>query len=710
MQAPARWATRRPWAALAVWVAVLIAVTGTAFGIGSAYHDDNSLPGSQSQKVADKLVGTQDALDEIQVVFHDDAGGVASDPQVAATLRDVRAMPDVKAVQAPSAQTGSVSEDGRTAYATVTLTTIAAETDTAKVADIVDAAEKHSSSGLEVSLAGDSVREASQEGGSAEGIGMGAALVILVILFGSLLAAALPMLTAVFAVGSAVGAVMLVSHLAEMPSYAPAMMTIVGLGVGIDYALLILTRFRGELRVGGTREHATAVAVRTAGRSVLFAGTTVIIALLGLVVLGLGSLQGVAVAVAVTVLLTVIASMTLLPALLTLFGPRLEKQVRKRMAKRPSTIHGKRWRQLSDGVERRPWLALVVAVPLMVVLATPAFGMRLGFADAGTAAEGTTGRTAYDRLAEGFGPGVNGPLFVLAEGTPQEAAAAGGRLRSVEGVADVLGPMPASTGGASSLMVIPTTGPASDETVDLVHRLRDTALPAISADAGGSYAVGGVTAAGIDYADAVGERLLWFMLLVVGLSSVLLMAVFRSVLIPLKAAVLNALSVGASFGVMTWVYGDGHLGVPSGPIEAFLPVVAFAVVFGLSMDYEVFLLSRMHEEWRRTGNAHTAIREGMASTGAVITAAAAIMVVVFGAFMLSPDRMLGQMGLCMASAVLLDAVVIRCLVVPAVMHLLGDKAWWMPRWLDRLLPTVRLEAQETEREEHLRPVEPVPTA
>ncbi|AKU15150.1 MMPL family transporter [Luteipulveratus mongoliensis] len=707
MQSPARWATRRPWHALAAWLFVLIAVTGASFAVGSSHHDSTELPGTESQHVSDALAGTRDALDEVQVVFKANGGNVAADPAVRTTIADLRANDAVNAVSPPSAQAGSLSKDGRTGFATVTLKTIPEETDPAQVRDIIDTAEKHQTGSLQIALGGDAVRNASQEGGAAEGIGMMAALVILVILFGSLLAALLPMLTALFAVGSAVGAVALVSHLAAVPSYAPPMMMLVGLGVGIDYALLIFTRFRSELLAGRTREQATAIALRTAGRSVLFAGVTVIIALVGLVVLGLGSMQGLALSVAMTVLLTMVASMTLLPGLLTLFSKRIEKHVRKRAAKR-TKVQGDAWRRVSDGVRRRPWLALLVAVPLMLVLAVPALGMRLGFSDAGTDASSATSRKAYDMLADGFGPGVNGPLYVLAEGTPQQAGAAAQALRSVEGVAGVNGPM-GEPGRPSALIVIPEGGPASDATVDLVHRLRDTALPKISANSGGTYSVGGSTAGAIDFADAVKGRLPWFIVLVVGLSSVLLMAVFRSVLIPLKAAVLNVLSIGAAFGIMTWVYGDGHLGVPSGPIEAFLPVICFSVVFGLSMDYEVFLVSRMHEEWRRSGDAHHAVREGLASTGAVITAAAAIMVVVFGAFMLSPDRMLGQMGLGLASAVLLDAVLVRCLIVPAVMHLLGDKAWWLPGWLDRSLPRIRLEDNVIEQSEQLHPVQPVPT-
>jgi RND superfamily putative drug exporter len=421
---------------------------------------------------------------------------------------------------------------------------------------------------------------------------------------------------------------------------------------------------------------------------VVFAGATVIIALLGLYTLGLGSLQGVALSVSLTVLVTMIASLTLLPALLNIFGGRIERRIRRR-ADRRGKAHGDGWRRLATAVQRRPVVPLVAALAVMIALAVPALGMRLGFADAGTEAPTSTSRQAYDLLADGFGPGFNGPLVVLAQGSPDALGELEDELSATSGVASVT---PAgSNDDASTVIVFPESAPQDGATGDLVRDLRDDVLPALAEQTGATYLVGGSVAAAIDFSDAVSDRLPLFVLVVVGLSALLLMAVFRSVLIPLKAAVLNVLSIGASLGVITLVFQEGLFGVQPGPIEAYLPVMIFAIVFGLSMDYEVFLVSRMHEEWRRTGNAVTAVREGLAATGGVITAAAAIMVVVFGAFMLSPDRMLREFGLGLAAAVLLDALVIRCLIVPAAMRLMGDAAWWLPRWLDRTLPQVRLE-------------------
>jgi putative drug exporter of the RND superfamily len=470
---------------------------------------------------------------------------------------------------------------------------------------------------------------------------------------------------------------------------------LVGLGVGIDYALLIFSRYRGELLGGAEREAAARTALDTAGRSVLFAGTTVIIGLLGLLALGLGSLQGVALGVSLTVLVTMVASITLLPALLTVLGRRIERRVR-RHDERSNRVPGHRWRRWAGVVHRRPWAPLLVAVATLVALSAPALGMRLGFADAGTEAPGNTSREAYDLLAEGFGPGFNGPLIVVSS-DDDAAAAAHVELERTPGVAAVTPPQPMPGGEVSTMVVFPETAPQEAATADLVDGLRENVLPSVSERTGATYLVGGTTAAAEDFSAAVADRLPLFVLGVVGLSAVLLMAVFRSVLIPLKAAVLNVLSIGASLGVVTLVFQEGWFGVQTGPIEAFVPVMIFAIVFGLSMDYEVFLVSRMHEEWRRRRDAVGAVREGLATTGGVITAAAAIMVVVFGAFVLSPDRMLQQFGLGLAVAVLLDAVVIRCLVVPAVMRLFGERAWWLPRWLDRVLPEIALERRDDTR-------------
>ena len=690
----ASWSHRHHWWALILWAVTLVAVTGTSVAVGNDYRDDHTLPGTESQAVSDALADHDPAqsADTIQIVVHaDDLTGPDMRERVTSMLDDVDGLSPVDQVSDPYESQGAISEDSTIAFADVTLDTLTADTDPADVRTIIDTAQDADGDGLQVELGGDSVRGASESGGAAEGIGMIAALIILAPLFGSVVAGTLPVITAIFAVGTAVGTIALASNVASVPSYAAPMMMLVGLGVGIDYALLIFSRYRSELLHGADRVAATRTALDTAGRSVVFAGCTVIVALLGLLLIGMGAIQGLALAVALTVLLTMITSVTLLPSLLSLFGKRLERSVRKHAAK-AKHAPGSGWRRLATGVQRRPIIALAASLVALIALALPALDMRLGFADASTDAPDSTSRQAYDLLADGFGPGASGPLIVLSEG--DSGAAAAKRLASTDGVADVTGPIPTGDPGSSTLMVFPTSGPADAATTDLVHDLRETVLPAISDSTGGTYRVGGSTPAAIDFSDTVAERLPWFIGIVIAVSAILLMAVFRSVLIPLKAALLNLLSIGAAMGVMTYVFGDGHFGAQPGPIEAFLPVIMFAIVFGLSMDYEVFLVSRIHEEWRRTGDALHAVREGLATTGGVITAAAAIMIVVFGAFVASPDRMLQQMGLGLAVAVFLDAVVIRCLMVPAIMRLLGTAAWWLPRWLARVLPTVELEGSE----------------
>ncbi|MEU8223386.1 MMPL family transporter [Kribbella sp. NPDC048915] len=685
------WAMRHAGLALLLWVLVLAAVTAAATAIGADYKNDNSLPGTDSQRVTDILQAHQPQGDtaSLQVVVRADGGLQAQKSQVASMLAAVRELPHVASVADPYASPGAMSTDRRTAYATVGLDVGAADMPVEDVRTIIDRAREFAGPGLQVEVGGDLARSAAESsGGASEGAGILAALVILVFLFGSLLAATLPLLTAVFAVGSTVALLMLASHLFTIADYTSAVMMLVGLGVGIDYALLIFSRYRHELLQGTADPHV--VALDTAGRSVIFAGCTVVIALLGLLALGLGSLQGVALGVTLTVLMTMLAAITLLPALLTLFGKRIERSVRKHAAKQRRTS-GDGWRRLASAVQRRPWLPLILGVVALLALSLPALDMRLGFADAGTDNPEKTSRKAYDLLAEGFGPGFNGPLVVVSEGNQAAAQALGQTLAGDPGIAAVTPPQLTPDGKVATVLAFPKSAPQDAETSDLVKRLRTDTLPALESQTGATYLIGGSTAAADDFASAVSKRLPIFVLVVVGLSALLLMAVFRSVLIPLKAAVLNLLSIGASLGAITLVFQEGWFGAQPGPIEAFVPVMIFAIVFGLSMDYEVFLVSRIHEEWRRTGDARAAVREGLATTGSVITAAAAIMIVVFGAFLLSPDRMLKQFGLGLATAVLLDAVLIRCVIVPAVMRLLGNRAWWLPRGLERVLPRIKLE-------------------
>jgi RND superfamily putative drug exporter len=699
----ASWSQRRRWWAVALWVIALAAITTGARAAGSDYHNDYSLPGTQSQQALDTLErhvpGQAGAV--VQIVMADPGGIRAPETRqrVTAMLGQVAQLPHVAGVHSPYTGSGGISRDGTIAYATVILDKQAEQIPGADVRAIIHTAQGAAGGGLRVELGGDAIRGAEQApGGTAEGAGLLAALVLLVLLFGSVLAASIPIVIAVFAVGSAVGLVVLASHAATVADYTVPLMILVGLGVGIDYALLLFSRYRGELLHGADRRQAAATALDTAGRTVLFAGSTVIIALLGLVALGLGSLQGVAVAVAVTVLVTMAGALTLLPALLAIMGRRIERSVLRR-ASRGHRADGTRWARWSVLVQRRPWPMLLAAAAVLLALSAPVLGMRLGFADAGNDARSTTSRQAYDLLAKGFGPGFNSPLIVVADGGRPAAGALHHAIASTAGVAAVTPPTASPDGKITTMIVFPAAKPQDAATQDLVSRLRASVLPPLAHRTGAHILVGGTAAATVDFADAVASRLPLFIAVVIGLSALLLAVVFRSLLIPLKAALLNLLSVGAALGVITLIFQHGVLGgalaIEPGPIEAFIPVMIFAIAFGLSMDYEVFLLSRMHEAWERTRDPHTAIGEGMATTGRVVTAAAAIMVVVFASFLLDPSRMLQQFGLGLAVAVLLDALVIRCLMVPAAMSLLGARAWWLPSAIDRWLPRLALEPSST---------------
>ncbi len=677
----AGWSQRHRWLAVSLWLLTLLGVTLGSQVAGSAYHDDHSLPGTESQQIMDLFEAQAPARTgaTAEIVFKTGAGLATARGPIDSMLAEVRNQPHVKAVTSPFDDPSAISREGTIGYAAIAFDLESNDLPYDDIVRVTDTAKKAESAGLQVELGGEPIERTNESGGPSEGVGLLAALVVLVFLFRSILAAGLPVITAIFAVGSTLGVIVLVSRFVDIAGYTAPLMMLVGFGVGVDYALLIFSRYRSEILGGLDREQAARRALDTAGRSVLFAGGTVIIALLGLLALGLGSLRGVALAVALTVLVTMLASVTLLPALLSLFGRRLEKGIRKHAAKRE---HGKTWGKLGDAVQRRPMVPLAIGLLVLIGLSLPALGMRLGFADAGTNPETSTTRKAYDLMSEGFGPGFSEPLIIVTENG--DGVALRRKLEATPGIAKATPPMGQ---GVMTVLAFPTSSPQDEATGELVERLRTEVLPSLP----GKYLVGGSVAAAVDFADAVGDRLPLFVLVVVGLSALLLMVVFRSILIPLKAAVLNLLSIGAALGVMTAVFGDGLFGAQPGPIEAFVPVLIFAIVFGLSMDYEVFLVSRMHEEWRRTGDARHAVREGLASTGGVITAAAVIMILVFGAFLLNPDRMLAQFGLGLAVAVLVDAFVIRCLVVPAVMRLLGERAWWLPRWLDRRLPHVALE-------------------
>jgi RND superfamily putative drug exporter len=535
---------------------------------------------------------------------------------------------------------------------------------------------------------------------SSEGLGLLAAIVVLLVAFGSVVAMGLPIATALLGIGIGVSLISVLARVVTTPEFTPQVATMIGLGVGIDYALFIVSRYRDALARLRPPEDAVVEALTTAGRAVLFAGCTVMISVLGMLLMGLEFLYGLAVGTSVTVLIAVTAALTLLPALLGFLGFNVDKLSihRKKGAGRARIS---RWTRWADFVQRHPWPIAVVGFVALAATALPVFGLRLGSADAGNNPKSFTTKTAYDLTAAGFGAGRNGPMLIVAEtgasGSQGQAGLAGvaAALRATPGVAAVTDFHPSPSGKAAIATLIPATGPQDKATEQLVHHLRDDVLPKAVSGTSLQVHVGGATPSTIDFSDMIGRRLPLFIGAVLLLSFLLLLMVFRSVLVPVKAVVMNLLSIGAAYGVMVAVFQWGWLGsvvgVTGGPIEAWAPMMLFAIVFGLSMDYEVFLLSSVKEEYDATGDNAHAVSAGLALTARLITAAALIMVMVFGTFVLSDQRALKLIGLGLAVAVAIDATVVRCVLVPATMELLGDANWWLPRWLDRILPHLAVE-------------------
>ncbi|WP_122617615.1 MMPL family transporter [Streptomyces sp. Tu 4128] len=714
MAALARWCVRRRLIAVLLWLLALGGVATAAAVTGSAYSNDYAIPGTDSDRASRLLASGFPGLDgeSDTVVWHTTDGTVRApdvEQAMSGTLERIAELPGVAAVTNPYDDPDSphISESARTAYATVTFEDASGDIDAAEARAVVDTAEAARSDGLRVEMGGGAVALTESAGSHlAEAVGVAVAAVVLFLAFGSVAAALLPIATALVSVGTAYAGITLLGHFMTVADFAPMLGTLIGLGVGIDYALFIVTRHRRGLKRGLSVAEAAASAVATTGRAVVFAGATVCIALLGMLILRLSFLNGVAVAASLTVLLTVAASVTLLPALLSYIGPRaLSRRERRRLAEHgpePEVPTGfaARWSAL---VERHPKLLGAVALVVITVLALPTLDLRLGTSDQGNDPRSTTTRQAYDLLADGFGPGVNGPLTLVTDVRGAEDRLAldnlDATLRTTEGVSSVTPVMYNSAGDAAYLSVVPESAPQSRDTSDLVERLRSEVLPRAEAGTALDVHVGGVTAGYDDFAEVIVGKLPLFVGVVVGLGCLLLLLAFRSVGIPLKAAVMNVAAVAAAFGVVVaifqWGWGSELLGLGSaGPIEPFLPVIMVSVLFGLSMDYQVFLVSRMYEEWLETGDNRRAVRVGLAETGRVINSAAVIMISVFLAFVLSGDRVIAMFGIALAAAVALDAFVLRTLLVPALMHLLGRANWWLPRRLDAVLPRISIEPPE----------------
>ncbi|MFE1549465.1 MMPL family transporter [Streptomyces sp. NPDC058718] len=713
MAAIARWCIRHRLVVVLLWLLALGGVGTGAVLAGSAYSNDYEVPGTESGRATALLDRGFHGLggDSDTIVWHTDQGSVRADAverRMTAMLDEVAELPGIAAVTSPYGDTqGQVSEDGHTAYATVTFREQADDIPEAQARALVDTAKAAADDTLAVELGGSAVALTEAPGGHiAEVVGVAVAAVVLFLAFGSLAASVLPIATALVSVGIAYSGIVLLGHLMTVADFAPMLGMLVGLGVGIDYALFIVTRHRRGLKRGLSVAEAAETAVATTGRAVVFAGATVCIALLGMLILRLSFLNGVAIAASLTVVLTVAASVTLLPALLSFIGMRaLSRRERRTLAEhgpQPELPTGfaARW---SAFVERHPKLLGLVAAVVMGVLALPTLSLHLGTSDQGNGPATATTRQAYDLIAEGFGPGVNGPLTLVAglDGADDRVALdqLPAALSATRGVASVSPVTYNSSGDTAFLTVVPESSPQSKATSELVDRLRTDVLPKAETGTSLDVHVGGVTASYDDFAEIIIGKLPLFVGVVIALGCLLLLLAFRSIGIPLKAAAMNVAAVAGAFGVVVaifqWGWGSELLGLGSaGPIEPFLPVIMVSVLFGLSMDYQVFLVSRMYEEWLETGDNRRAVRVGLAETSRVINSAAVIMIAVFLAFVLSGDRVIAMFGIALAAAVALDAFVLRTLLVPALMHMLGGANWWLPKWLDRLLPRISIEPPE----------------
>jgi putative drug exporter of the RND superfamily len=710
----ARWSYRHRWAMLGMWIVSLIAFLTLSSTLGGSYSSDFSLPGTESQEAYDLLqerFGERAGL-SADIVFKADER--VDDPEVASAMTDLfdryGQIDQVAAVESPydAGFERNIAPEGTIAFGTVLFEDTENEAlPRATTDEILSLANETEGEveGLQIEPGGNAIQfNEFEEPGGTEMIGIVAAMFILLIAFGSFIAMGLPILSAILGIGIGIAIVFLSANFLNVPEFTPQLAMMIGIGVGIDYALLIVTRFRQHLHAGDDPETAVVIALTTAGRSVLFAGTIVVISFLGILLMGFSFVEGVAVGGAASVFVTMVASLTLLPAMMGFAGKSIDRWSLPRfhaLDENDETRLAYRWSRV---IQRRPAIAAIAGGLAVIVLAIPLFSIRLGQADAGTGDPTKSSRRAYDLLSEGFGPGFNGPLILAVEldspeqlGELEELTA---ELERVQGVAAATPPIPSPDQDAAILQVYPTTSPQDPATNRLVHALRDDVIPQATADSDLRVLIGGATASTIDFSEKNSERLPILMAVVIALSFLLLMVVFRSVVVPVKAAIMNLLSIGAAYGVVVAVFQWGWLkdlfGVDStAPIEAWVPMMLFTILFGLSMDYEIFLLSRVREEYVRTGDNARAVANGLAATARVITAAALIMITIFLSFVFFLDeRSIKLFGLGLAVAIGIDASLIRMVLVPATMELLGNANWWLPKWLDRLIPHVKVEVDE----------------
>jgi putative drug exporter of the RND superfamily len=715
MPTMARWCFRHRKLVLALWLVALVLFLGADIAAKTAYSSKFQIPNTESTRALNILKANfPSASGEADQIVMEAKDGSFASPAIAkqakAMLSKVASVPGVEAVISPfsSAGTAQINASKTIAFATVYWDTQSQNLSTAQVTRLITTAQASQNTHLQIDLGGQAIENAQpQKSSDSTGLGVIFALIVLGILFGAVLAAVIPIITALIAIGIGFAITGLMSHVFAVASFVPILGVLIGLGVGIDYALFIITRHRNGLRAGRSIEDAAVNAVNTAGRAVFFAGLTVCIALLGQFALGVTFLYGLAIAGAITVALTMFAALTLLPAFLGFFGLRVlgRRGQRQLEASGPVSeqVEAGFWYRWSRSVERRPALRAVGALIVVVVVALPVFSLRLGLADAGSDPAGTTTRLAYDMLAKGFGPGFNGPLELVTTLPARSDLTAFDKVAKAaseqHGVLYVTPPRVSPSGKAAVVLVYPSTEPQAAQTSALLHTLRTDVIPAAEAGSGIHVLVGGATAGVDDFSAVLASKLALFIAVVVVVAFLLLMLVFRSLLIPAVASVMNLLSVGAALGIMNavfeWGWGHSLLGVSrTGPVEVFIPVIMFSVLFGLSMDYEVFLVSRMQEEWVVSHDNRLAVTKGQTETGRVITAAALIMILVFLSFLLGGNIIIQQFGIGLAGAIIIDAFIVRTVLVPSLMHMMGNANWWLPTWLDRVLPHVNIEDRE----------------
>ncbi|HEU4943795.1 MAG TPA: MMPL family transporter [Solirubrobacterales bacterium] len=712
LDAIGRFCARHHYPTIAVWLIVAVALVVAGQSQASKTNDNLTLPGTDSTAATELLEDNlpAQAYGNNPLVLKS-TGAKLTSPKyseaVSKTVQRLQAMPDVNSAVDPLSPEGAafLSKDGRIAYVPVYLGTGPGELSEDEAQEVLDAAAPAEAAGLEASVGGYIGQQLSKPSTEvSEAIGLTAAVVILLFAFGTATAMALPIVSAVVGLACALSIVRLLENVVQVPSVATTLATMIGLGVGIDYALFIVTRHKLQLREGMELRESIARATATAGGAVVFAGFTVVIALCSLAFAGIPLVSTLGFTAAIAVVVAVCAASTLLPALLGALGPRIDS-LRVHLGKtHPDDREPHGWARWARGVADRPWRSTLAALAVLLVLAIPLLDLELGQNDISSLPKDTTARQAYEGLTTGFGPGFNGPLLIAAEfETPQDAKATVPKLQKAVGSAgDVAAVSAPSFDKAGTVVVfssIARSAPWKDETVDLVETLRESTIPKAMVGSGGSAHVGGQTAGYIDLATQISDKLPLMIAIVVGLSFVVLLLAFRSLLVPVKAAAMNLLSVAASYGVVTavfqWGWASSLIGLDHAiPIVSFVPLLMFAILFGLSMDYEVFLLTQMREHYKAHGKPDRAVVEGLANTGRVITSAAAIMVCVFTSFVLNGNPVVKEFGVGLAVAIAIDATLVRCLLVPAVMVLLGRRAWWLPSWLDRLVPHISIEGED----------------